>query len=122
MTTTPTATSANANDEKLTTISKDVELVTLINVFQVEPENQQLLVDLLIEATEDVMYKLPGFISANIHKSLDGKWVTNYAQWRSIEDFQAIFKNPDALSHMPAIGKIAQSSPVLYKVGYTKNN
>ena len=121
MTATPTANSVNANDEKLTTISKDVELVTLINVFQVEPENQQLLVDLLVEATEDVMCKLPGFISANIHKSLDGKWVTNYAQWRSIEDFQGIFKNPDALSHMPAIGKIAQSSPVLYQVGYTKN-
>ncbi len=110
-----------ANEEKLTKISKDANLVTLVNVFAVEPENQQLLVDLLVEATEDVMCKLPGFISANIHKSLDGKWVTNYAQWRSVEDFKAIFKNPEALSHMPAIGKIAKSEPVLYQVAYTKN-
>ncbi len=110
-----------ANEEKQTKISKDAELVTLVNVFEVEPENQQLLVDLLVEATEDVMCKLPGFISANIHKSLDGKWVTNYAQWRSVEDFRGIFQNPDALSHMPAIGKIAKSSPVLYEVAYTKN-
>lgn len=110
------------DNEKLTSISKNAELVTLINVFAVEPENQQLLVDLLVEATEDVMYKLPGFISANIHKSLDGKWVTNYAQWRSVEDFKAIFKNSDALSHMPAIGKIAKSEPVLYQVCYTKNS
>ena len=110
-----------ANDEKLTTISKDANLVTLINVFVVEPENQQRLVDLLVEATEDVMCKLPGFICANIHKSLDGKRVTNYAQWKSIEDFRGIFKTPEALKHMPEIGKIAKSDPTLYEVCYTKN-
>lgn len=122
MTQTPIETSVvNVTNDKLTQISKDAELVTLINVFAVEPENQQLLVDLLVEATEDVMSKLPGFISANIHKSLDGKWVTNYAQWKSVEDFRAIFKNPDALSHMPRIGKIAKSEPVLYEVCYTYN-
>lgn len=112
---------AIANNEKVTTISQEADIVTLINVFEVEPENQQLLVDLLVKATEDTMHKLPGFISANIHKSKDGKWVTNYAQWKSVEDFKAIFQNPEALSHMPAIGKIAKSSPVLYEVCYTKN-
>jgi len=110
-----------AHEEKLTQISKDAPIVTLVNIFAVEPENQQLLVDLLVEATEDVMCKLPGFISANIHKSLDGTRVTNYAQWRSVEDFRGIFQNPEALSHMPAIGKIAKSEPVLYEVCYTKN-
>lgn len=122
MTASPTETNvANIGEEKLTTISKTADVVTLINVFLVEPENQQLLVDLLIEATEDVMCKLPGFVSANIHKSLDGTHVTNYAQWRSIEDFRAIFKNPEALAHMPAIGKIAKSDPTLYEVCYTAN-
>ena len=122
MTTTPTETSVtNSTDEKLTSISKTADVVTLINVFLVEPENQQLLVDLLVEATEDVMCKLPGFISANIHKSLDGTHVTNYAQWRSVEDFRAIFGNPDARKHMPAIGEIAKSDPTLYEVCYTVN-
>ena len=60
-----------------------------------------------IEATEDTMAKLPGFISANIYKSLDGEWVTNYAQWRSVEDFRAIFQNPQAREHMPKIRAIA---------------
>ena len=122
MTTTPMQTSnAHAEDEKVTTILKNAELVTLINVFAVEPENQQRLVDMLIEATEDVMCKLPGFIAANIHKSLDGTRVTNYAQWRSVEDFRGIFKNPDALAHMPAMSAIAKSEPTLYEVSYTKN-
>jgi hypothetical protein len=33
--------------------------VTLVNVFTVEPEHQQELLDVLIEATEQVMSKLP---------------------------------------------------------------
>jgi len=35
----------------MTTISKDNKVATLVNVFTVEPANQQKLVDLLIEAT-----------------------------------------------------------------------
>lgn len=110
------------SSEPKTTISVDSDLVTLVNVFKVEPENQQKVVDLLIEATEEAMAKLPGFISANIHKSLDGEWVTNYAQWKNVEDFRAIFQNPAALEHMPRIGALAESSPVLYEVCYTKHS
>jgi quinol monooxygenase YgiN len=105
----------------VTTIAQEQELVTLINVFKVEPENQQKLIQLLIDATEETMASLPGFISANIHASLDGTRVTNYAQWLSVEHFRAIFKNPDALAHMPAISAIAESDPVLYEVRYMKH-
>ena len=71
----------------MTTIAKGREVVTLINVFTVEPDTQQQMVDLLVEATETVINRLPGFVSANIHKSLDGTRVANYAQWRSREAF-----------------------------------
>lgn len=74
--------------------------MTLINVFTVEPENQQKLVDLLVEATEKTMKSLPGFVSANIHKSADSVRVANYAQWRSREDFEAMLKTPEATAHM----------------------
>ena len=36
----------------MTTISKDAKLLTLINVFTVDPANQRRLVDLLVRATE----------------------------------------------------------------------
>ena len=74
------------------------------------------------EATKNTMEKLLDFISANIHKSLDGEWVTNYAQWKSVEDFRAIFQNPQAREHMLKIGAIAESFPVLYEVCYTKHS
>ena len=65
-------------------IEKNRNILTLINVFTVAPDKQQELVTLLIDATQQTMRRLPGFISANIHRSLDGKKVVNYAQWESM--------------------------------------
>jgi len=98
----------------MATISNDV--VTLVNVFTVAPERQQELVDMLIEATEATMKNVPGFVSANIHKSLDGKRVVNYAQWRTAEDFEEMLKNPDALTHMGPIKELAEFDAHLYEV------
>jgi quinol monooxygenase YgiN len=80
--------------EMETRIAKDQPVVTLINVFTVQPADQQRLVEVLVEATEETMRHLPGFVSANIHRSLDGTRVTNYAQWRSAADFRAMLGNP----------------------------
>lgn len=76
----------------MTTITDNQEGVTLVNVFTVDPDDQQALVDLLIEATEGIMQEISGFISANIHASLDGERVVNYALWESREAFEAMFE------------------------------
>jgi antibiotic biosynthesis monooxygenase (ABM) superfamily enzyme len=55
-----------------TTIRADSDVMTLVNVFTVSPSRQQELVDVLVDATEKVMADIPGFISANIHRSDDG--------------------------------------------------
>jgi heme-degrading monooxygenase HmoA len=99
-----------------TSIQAEAEVVTLINVFEVERERQAALIDVLEQATSDVMRHLPGFVSANIHQSLDGRRVANYAQWRSTEDFQRMLQNPDAQVHMRAASAIATATPVLYRV------
>jgi len=106
----------------MTRIAVDQPLVTLINVFTVAPDRQQQLVDLLNEATRTTMVRLDGFISANIHKSLDGARVTNYAQWRSREDFQAMLRHPEAVPHMQACAALAESAePHLYEVASVHN-
>jgi antibiotic biosynthesis monooxygenase (ABM) superfamily enzyme len=64
----------------MATIQKGRNVLTLVNVFTVKPENQQKLVDLLTEATERTMKQLPGFVSASIHRSVDGTKMVNYAQ------------------------------------------
>ena len=103
----------------MVTIAKDNDVVTLINVFTVAPEDQQRLVDVLVDATKAVMRKQPGFVSANIHKSFDGRRVTNYAQWCSREAFEAMLQNQEAAEHMGEAAKIAQKfEPHLYEVSF----
>lgn len=100
----------------MTQIAVDLPVVTLINVFTVEPERQQALVDLLIEATERTMRHQPGFVAANIHRSLDGRHVTNYAQWESEAAFLAMLANPEARAHMGRAYNIATLEGYLYQV------
>ena len=103
----------------MTQITVGQDVVTLINVFTVAPENQQRLVDLLVQATEQVMSKQPGYVAANIHRSIDGTKVANYAQWRSREDFQAMTRNPEAAEHMHRAQELATFEPALYEVVFT---
>lgn len=103
----------------MTTIRTEQQLVTLINVFTVEPERQQELVNFLARITVSIINKQSGYISANIHKSLDGTRVTNYAQWRSQADFEAMLRNPEAKEHMQQAMRIAtKAEPTLYEVAY----
>jgi quinol monooxygenase YgiN len=103
----------------MVTISKDNDVVTLINVFTVRSEHQQRLVDVLVNATQTVMRKQPGFVSANIHRSLDGTRVTNYAQWQSPEAFEAMLQNQEAAEHMGEAARIAEKFELhLYEVSF----
>jgi quinol monooxygenase YgiN len=98
-------------------IDADANCVTLINTFIVKPEHQQELIDLLDAATEAVMRFRPGFISANIHRSLDGQRVVNYAQWRSKADFDAMLADPACREHMAKAAELAERvEPNLYEV------
>ncbi len=92
----------------------------MINIFTVEPSKQEKLIEMLIEATEQIMNKQEGFLSANIHKSMDGTKVVNYAQWKSKEAFEKMLNNPKAQIHMNDILTIAKSlDGNLYRVSYT---
>ena len=100
----------------MATIEKNRELMTLVNVFTVTPDKQSELADLLVHAGEETMRHLPGFISASIHRSLDGTKVINYAQWRSQADFAAMKDNPKARPHMQAAAALASFEPIICEV------
>jgi heme-degrading monooxygenase HmoA len=95
------------------------EPVTMINVFTVEPDDQQALVDLLVQATERVMSKQAGYLSARIHRSLDRRRVAVYARWRSADEFLALSDNAEAAAHMRRARTLADFEPVLYDVTFT---
>jgi hypothetical protein len=44
-------------------------MISLINVFTVDPANQHRLLDLLARATDEFVIRAPGFVSSTLHRS-----------------------------------------------------
>ena len=91
-------------------------MISLINVFTVDPANQHRLLDLLARATDEFVSRAPGFVSSTLHRSLDGTKVTMYAQWRSIDGYQAMRKDPGPLPFLQEALTIAKIEPGVYEV------
>jgi quinol monooxygenase YgiN len=76
-------------------ITREGNLITLINVFETKPEQQQALIDQWVRFTEEVRNE-PGYVGTALHKSTDGTRVINYAHWRSQADFDAFLQRHGA--------------------------
>jgi quinol monooxygenase YgiN len=100
-------------------ISKQDRLATLINVFNVAPTDQDRLLDILTAATQSVVRHAPGFVSAALHRSVDGTKVTMYAQWRSLEDYEQMRSNPEASAYLQQALAMARLDPGMYEVAET---
>jgi quinol monooxygenase YgiN len=103
----------------MTGISAKSDLITLINVFTVEPANQRRLIELLTEATEVSVRRALGFVSASLQRSTDGTKVTMCAQWRSIEHYQAMRQDPAPLQILQEALTIAKFEPGVYELVQT---
>ncbi len=97
-------------------IATENNYFTLINVFTVEPANQQKLVDLLIAITDEGVSHAPGFIASALHKSTDGTKVTMYAQWQSEALYQQMRANSQASAALTEALKIAEFDMGMYDV------
>lgn len=78
----------------MATLDLDNAAITAIIIFSIKPEQQQPLLEAIKEFLETVKTQ-PGFISANLHRSLDGVKVANYAQWKTMEAFQSFRDNQE---------------------------
>ena len=106
----------------MTTLSPGDGLTVLINTFHVKPGRAQDLVNLLTTATEKTVKHVPGFVSANLHVSLDGKRVVNYAQWQSKAQFEAAVQDPHFKAHMKNVEELVELfEPVLYELRYSES-
>jgi quinol monooxygenase YgiN len=94
----------------------ETEVIVLINVFTVAPANQQRLVDILTEATAGSVRRAKGFMSAVLHRSIDGTKVTMYAQWESVADYQEMRKDPGPHALLEEALSIAEFAPGTYEV------
>jgi quinol monooxygenase YgiN len=103
----------------MTTIAEHTGLVTFINVFTVEPSHQQELLDILANATDTSVRDVPGFISAALHRSVDGTKVTMYSQWKSAAHYQryeSMRSDPATSPYVERVLAIAKFDPGMYEV------
>jgi quinol monooxygenase YgiN len=97
-------------------VSREGNLVTLINVFETKPEQQQELIDQWIRFVESIKEE-PGQIGTALHRSTDGTRVVNYAQWRSEADYSSFVQK--YREQMEARRPLAERiDPHLYEIVY----
>ena len=100
------------------TINTDSKLTTLVNVFAVEPVNQQKLIELLKEGTESFFSKMPGFVSSSVLRGKGGQQVINVSQWRSVEDIAAFRQDSRFGPYIQRIIALAKAETIECDVTY----
>lgn len=91
---------------------------TQINVFTVEPGRDRQLIDHLARAAR-VASEVPGWVSASLHRSLDGTRVVNYAQCESPDAARAVIEHLTERGLIQANKAFGQAHPGLYEVVFT---
>lgn len=104
-----------------TTIDTDSGLATLINIFNVDPQQRQELRGLLQASTEGVICKLPGWISTNMLESIDASRIIIYSQWKSVDDIEAMRSSPELAAYFPKISALATMEMAVCDVCYVRH-
>ena len=100
------------------TIKENAGIITQINVFTVPKGGQQALIDQLAEAAKFAR-TASGWLSASLHRSLDGTKVVNYAQSDSPEAAQRIIDKLQAGGWLERNKLLGEAHPGLYEVVFT---
>lgn len=85
-----------------------------------EKTNQNRVVEMLVEASDQILSKHEGFISSGIHKSLDATRVQIYVYWKSEEVIEKLLNDPRMIIHINDIDRLAHVDRSLYELVYTK--
>lgn len=88
--------------------------VTFVNILEVEVGKQAEVAQILQDATDTVISKRPGFVSATLLSSKDGKRIVNVARWASAADVQATQNDPQASEFARKLAGLAKPTPGIY--------
>lgn len=92
------------------TIAKGDELQPVFVVFDVEPEDQAAMIDAIRTFHDEVIRDEPGFVSTNLHASLDGRRLINYGQWASTADYERFLQGSLKRAAPPLFAKYRPDS------------
>jgi heme-degrading monooxygenase HmoA len=95
--------------------------VTQITVIEAEPEKQVEALSVMKERAK-FMSRQPGFISISLHRSLDGRRIVNYVQWKSRELLQAAHRSPEFRKEWTHFDEVTDEiDPHLYEVAHVED-
>ncbi len=93
-------------------------IITQINVFTAPEGGQDALIDFLKDAAQAAS-AVDGWISASLHRGLDGRHVVNYAQCADQDAMRRVFQALDRGGWIEGNKRFGNASPGLYEVVYT---
>jgi len=103
------------------TIRATGQMVTLIIICTVDPQDQQALIDIFKEGTEAWISKVHGYISTSLHKSNDGRRVVIYSQWQNAQSIGAMRDSADMGPYMKRISALATLDSTICEVTYARH-
>jgi len=112
---------SSRNSQVDITIHANGQMVTLINVCTVDPQDQQALIDIFKEGTEAWISKVPGYISTSLHKSTDGRRVVIYSQWQNSQSIGAMRDSAEMGPYMNRIKALATPDSTICEVIYARH-
>ncbi|MBN8809400.1 MAG: antibiotic biosynthesis monooxygenase [Sphingomonas sp.] len=99
-------------------IRANTPIITQINVFTVPDGKQQPLIDYLSEAAK-VAREVDGWLSASLHRSVDGTRVVNYAQSADRDAARRVFEHLNAKGLLEGNKAYGDAHPGIYEVAFT---
>ena len=97
-------------------IQADKQPVTQITVIEAEPEKQVEALSVMTERAR-FMSKQPGFVSISLHRSLDGRRIVNYIQWKDRESLRSAHKSSEFRKEWSHFDQVTDAiDPHLYEV------
>lgn len=96
-------------------IQTGTNIITQINMFTVPHGEQQPLIDYLAGAAR-VASEVDGWLSASLHRSIDGKHVVNYAQSVDAAAARRVFEHLHSKGLIEGNKRYGDAHPGLYEV------
>jgi quinol monooxygenase YgiN len=109
---------APKRSESMPIITINPRVVTQINVFTVAKGEQEAMIAYLKEAAQAAC-EVEGWLSASLHRSLDGTRVVNYAQSADADAARRVFDHLNAKGLIDGNRRYGEAHPGLYQVAFT---
>ena len=88
------------------------KLITLVNVFVVDPAQLDKLVEVLRDGTATFFSKMPGFVSSSILTARDRSKAVNYSQWKTTEEVAGFRRDPRFAPYIKKLSALAKAESI----------